>query len=58
MRKPPTVKVYKCVSHSCILWEGRELTADEYQAFQKVHALQHRTLNVFLRDILGDQEKQ
>jgi hypothetical protein len=55
MSKPPhVVKVITCISHGCELWTGRPLTTDELRALKRVHALQHRVTNVFVRDIIGD----
>ncbi len=58
MRKPAAVKVITCVSHGCELWNGRPLTTDEIRALKRVHALQHRVTNVYIRDIIGEQESK
>jgi hypothetical protein len=57
VNKPPTtVRRYTCVSHDCLLWEGRELTKPELRAMSLAHALQHTNRPITPADLFGDQE--
>lgn len=36
--------VVRCVSHQCVLWDGRALTDDEKTALSRAHKFAHRTM--------------
>ncbi len=44
-----------CVSHGCLMYEGRWLTDEERLLVRRAHVIMHR--HTTIRDILGDQEK-
>ncbi len=55
MSKPVTAVRFYCVTHNCLVYEGRPLNAEEIQAVRNAHVIMHRPTTP--NDIFPNQEK-